>query len=87
MQQRRSNSVTNVTLSDQFVSTVSGAEDLHLASILMRLMLAARTTPVVQYDIDGRDRDAENDTWDIGADEFVVAGGGGHTKMSLLGAG
>ena len=23
------------------------------------------------YDIDGRDRDAEGDTWDIGADEFT----------------
>ncbi len=23
------------------------------------------------YDIDGRDRDAQGDTWDMGADEFV----------------
>lgn len=27
----------------------------------------------VEIDIDGRDRDAEGDTWDVGADEFVAA--------------
>ena len=56
MQQRRgSNSVTNVTLSDQFVSTVSGAEDLHLASTSDAIDAGADlgTTPAgVQYDID-----------------------------------
>lgn len=84
-----SNSVTNVTLSDQFVSIISGSEDLHLASTSDAIDAGVDlgTTPAgVQYDIDGRNRDAENDTWDIGADEFVTVGGG-HTRMALMGVG
>jgi len=34
------------------------------------------TTSNVNIDIDGRDRDSEGDTWDIGADEYVAAAGG-----------
>lgn len=34
------------------------------------------TTPTdVQFDIDNEDRDTLGDTWDVGADEFVAAGG------------
>ena len=43
------------------------------------------TSPTgVNLDIDGRDRDALNDTWDIGADEY---GGPPRGSLSLLGVG
>lgn len=45
------------------------------------------TTPAgVQFDIDGRDRDAAGDVWDLGADEFVAAAGAARQR-TLLGVG
>ena len=73
-------SLTSITTADQFVSIVAGSEDLHLKSgaDVIDAGTDLGTTPTgVNIDIDGRDRDAEADTWDIGADEFVDAGGGG----------
>lgn len=66
---------------DIFVSTVGGSENLHLKSGAAIDPIDAGTdlgtTPTnVNIDIDGRDRDAELDTWDMGADEFVVVGTG-----------
>ncbi len=64
---------------DQFVSIVAGSEDLHLKSGADAIDAGAdqTTTPTgVEIDIDGRDRDAEGDTWDIGAHEFVAVAGG-----------
>jgi hypothetical protein len=67
-------SITSVTTSDQYVSTVVGSEDLHLkaGSDAIGAGVDLGTTPAgVEIDIDGRDRDAEGDTWSIGADQFV----------------
>jgi hypothetical protein len=57
-----------------FTNVTGGSEDLHLVSgsDLIDAGTDLGTTPTgVNIDIDGRDRDAEGDTWDIGADEFV----------------
>lgn len=68
--------IINATLADLFVSTVDGAEDLHLKTgspaIDAGMDLMSMSMVEVEIDIDGRDRDAEGDTWDIGADEYVV---------------
>lgn len=50
--------------------------DFHLASNdsdAIDLGADLGTGDEVEIDIDGRDRDAESDTWDIGADEYVSA--------------
>ena len=65
----------NVVTSDQFVSIVSGSEDLHLkaGSDAIGAGTDLGTTPDgVQYDIDGFDRDAANRVWDIGADQAAA---------------
>ena len=67
------------TSANLFVSTASGTEDFHLktGADAIGAGFDYGTTPAgVEIDIDGRDRDAEGDTWDIGADQFVSAGGG-----------
>jgi hypothetical protein len=65
--------IINKPASKQFVSTLSGSEDLHLKFISAAIDAGVDlgTSPDgVQYDIDGKDRDAENSIWDIGAHEF-----------------
>ena len=60
------------------MSTTGGSEDLHLKAGADAIDAGTDlgTTPTgVNYDIDGRDRDAEGDVWDIGADEYVAVGG------------
>jgi len=66
------NSITTATSSD-FVSTTSGSEDLHLAFGSVEEDDGFDRGTEANIDIDGRDRDAEGDTWDMGADEFVSA--------------
>lgn len=66
-----------VLTANLFVSTVDGSEDLHLKSGANAIDVGTDlvTTPTgVNIDIDGRDRDAQGDTWDMGADEFVSGG-------------
>lgn len=61
----------NITTADQYVST--SPVDLHLKSGADCIDAGTDlgTTPSgVEIDIDGRDRDAEGDTWDIGGDEY-----------------
>ena len=75
-----SNNLVDKTGSNQFVSTTEGSEDLHLkegADAIDAGVDLGTSPDGVNIDIDGRDRDSEGDTWDIGADEFVedVAGG------------
>lgn len=68
-------SLASKTAANQFVSTTGGSEDLHLKSGADAIDAGTDlgTTPAgVEIDIDGRDRDAEGDTWDIGAHEFVA---------------
>jgi hypothetical protein len=80
-------SLTSKSSANQYVSTVVGSEDLHLKSGADCIDAGTDlgTTPTgVNIDIDGRDRDAEGDTWDIGADEFVsVAPAGGAVGRGL----
>jgi len=69
-------SLTNKSSSNQFVSVVPGSEDLHLKAGADAIDAGTDlgTTPTgVNIDIDGRDRDLEGDTWDMGADEYVSA--------------
>lgn len=73
-------SLTSKTAANQFVSIVGGSEDLHLKTGADAIDAGTDlgTTPTgVNIDIDGRDRDLQGDTWDMGADEYVAAGGGG----------
>ncbi len=67
--------VVNAVTANQFVSTVSGSEDLHILSTsdAVGAGIDLGTTPDgVQYDIDGVDRDARGTAWDIGADQAVA---------------
>ncbi len=71
-------SLTSKTSANQFVSTTGGSEDLHLKTGADAIDAGTDlgTTPSgVEIDIDGRDRDAEGDTWDMGAHEFISVGG------------
>ncbi|HAA73292.1 MAG TPA: hypothetical protein DCE55_29390 [Planctomycetaceae bacterium] len=69
-------SLTSKASSNQYVSTTGGSEDLHLKAGADAINAGSDlgTEHGVQFDIDGRDRDTEGDTWDIGADEFVSTG-------------
>ena len=69
------NSVTGESYGDLFVSDTGGTEDLHLkeGADAIGAGVDLGTTPTgVNVDIDGRDRDAQGDTWDIGADQYVA---------------
>ena len=73
---------TGISTSRQFVSTVSGSEDYHLKFLSDAIdagedIVATKSSTTnsyylenTQYDINGKDRDAENSIWDIGAHEF-----------------
>ena len=79
----------NKAAADQFVS-VSGSIDLHLktGSDAIDAGTDLGTSPEnMELDTDGRDRDAEGDTWDIGADEFVGAAAVAAPLLALLGGG
>ena len=70
------NSVTGEAYGDLFVSDTAGTEDLHLktGADAIGAGVDLGTSPTgVNIDIDGRDRDAEGDTWDIGADQTAVS--------------
>jgi hypothetical protein len=58
----------------EFVSVTGGSEDFHLKCCQKAADNGTDlgTTADANIDIDGRDVDAEGDTWDIGAHEFVV---------------
>ena len=70
------NSVTGEAYGDLFVSDTAGTEDLHIktSSDAIGAGVDLGTSPTgVNIDIDGRDRDGEGDTWDIGADQTAVS--------------
>lgn len=69
------NSVTGITPADQFSDLTGGSEDYHLKSGADCIDAGVDLGTTANIDIDGRDVDAEGDTWDIGADEFVDEGG------------
>ena len=56
-----------------FVSTGVGTEDLHIDedSDCIDAGTDVGTTNGVEIDINGRNRDSNADTWDIGAHQFV----------------
>lgn len=58
-----------------FVSTTAGSEDLHIqsSSVCAEAGVDLGTTNDVNIDINGRDRDAQGDTWDIGAHQVSEA--------------
>lgn len=72
-----SNNLISQSVSGQFVSTSGGSEDLHLVSGSTAIDegVDLATGESREIDIDGRDRDSEGDTWDIGAHEFVAVAG------------
>jgi hypothetical protein len=75
-----SNSVTSTdgaTAANTITNTTSGSENLHLkaGSYAIGAGVDLGTTPTgVEIDIDGRNRDTEGDTWDIGADQTLATG-------------
>jgi hypothetical protein len=75
-----SNSVTSAdgaTAANTIANTSGGSEDLHLkaGSYAIEAGVDLGTTPTgVEIDIDGRNRDSEGDTWDIGADQTLATG-------------
>lgn len=73
-----SNNLINQSTTGQFVSTTGGSEDLHLVSGSTAIDegVDLATGESRELDIDNRNRDAEGDTWDIGAHEFVAAATG-----------
>ncbi len=67
-------SKTSQSSSTIYVSTAP--VDLKLAASLGPANDLGTTPTGVQFDIIGRDRDTLDDTWDMGAHQFVVVGGG-----------
>lgn len=68
-----SNSITGVSTSSLFVSTVYGSEDLHILSSSAAVSAGVdlgSTPDGIQYDIDNYDRTAASN-WSIGADQYV----------------
>lgn len=71
-------SLDSKTATNQFVSIVSGSEDLHLKTGADAIAAGTDlgTTPSgVEIDIDGFDRDGGAVTWDMGAHQFIAVGG------------
>lgn len=81
-----SGSLTNKSASNQYVSIVVGSEDLHLkaGADCIDAGIDLGTTKEVNLDIDYRDRDAEGDVWDIGADEYVPTGTSYQDAINLV---
>jgi hypothetical protein len=70
-----STALTGKTLAEiSFVSTSAGSEDLHIDedSDCVDAGADLGTTGGVEIDINGRNRDSNGDTWDIGAHELVA---------------
>lgn len=74
------NSIDSITPANNFVNLTGGLEDFHIktGSVLIDagLDLWANDifgSPYGPVDIDGRDRDLQNDVWDIGAHEFPAS--------------
>jgi len=82
------NSVTGEAYGDLFLSTGVGTEDLRLkaGADAIGAGVDLGTSPTgVNIDIEGRDRDAQGDTWDIGADQFVADTSGVPIALFLTG--
>lgn len=64
-----SGQILNATIANQFISTTSGSEDVHLASTSDAIDAGTDTSSVVTDDIDG-DKRPFNKSFDLGADEY-----------------
>ena len=69
-----------------FVSVTPSSEDLHIVSgtDLQDAGTDYGSAFGVAIDIDGRDRDAEGDVWDVGADEYVAPPGPGDPLVGCI---
>ena len=82
-----SNSLVDKTLAEiSFVSTTGGSEDLHIDadSDCVDAGVDLGTTNGVEIDINGRNRDSNGDTWDIGAHELVPEATAGAAFLLFL---
>lgn len=71
-------SFESLTAANEVVSLTEDSEDPHLKSTSTIIDDGADLGDgVANIDIDGRDRHAQDDTWDIGADEYVAAAASG----------
>jgi len=61
---------------DNFINVTAGSEDLHLAAGSALINQGTDLSGTFTDDIDGETRPTGAGTWDIGADEYVAAGGG-----------
>lgn len=84
-------SLTGVVPGDTYLNSAAGNLLLKAGAVVIDAGVDVGTTGVGHIDILGRDRDANGDTWDIGAHEYVAAGGApegsGTASLSLSGAG
>ena len=79
--------LTGKSLADiSFVSTTGGSEDLHIDedSDCVDAGADLGTTNGVEIDINGRNRDSNGDTWDIGAHELVQEATAGAAFMIFV---
>ena len=82
-----STALTGKSLADiSFVSTTGGSEDLHIDedSDCVDAGADLGTTNGVEIDINGRNRDSNGDTWDIGAHELVQEATAGAAFMIFV---
>ena len=82
-----SSALTGKTLAQiSFVSTTGDSEDLHISSDshCIDAGVDLGTTNGVEIDINGRNRDSQGDTWDIGAHEFVADATAGTAFMMFV---
>jgi hypothetical protein len=56
----------------EFISITPGSEDYHLSSNAYSIDKGTDLGSSYSIDIDGRDRDASEDIWDLGCDEYVA---------------
>jgi len=85
--QNDSTALIGKTLAEiSFVSTSVGTEDLHIDedSDCVDAGADLGTTGGVEIDINGRNRDSNGDTWDIGAHEFVPEATAGAAFLLFL---
>jgi hypothetical protein len=66
----------NMVAADIFANVTGGSEDLHLKAGAAAIDTGTDLgTGSFSFDIDNRDRDAQGDVWDLGADEYVAVSG------------
>ncbi len=70
------------TAGTRFTSITGGSEDVHIASASQLVGIGTDLSATFTTDIDGDTRPTGANTWDIGCDEYVAAGG---TPQELAG--